>query len=164
MHKSVTVWMGNAQGTRWEKRLSINMSKTRRKYGLTWRSLRYSIENCILKGNNIDAYFNTLPRKGIIWLRNPCSELVSNITNPVVVKHQEDFPRKELHASNTAIAGAEAAVNTPDTGAWGCRGTPRAVTEHGRVFWEGTGWVSAQEVPSQQKRGTGTAGGAGTLE
>lgn len=126
VHKYVTVWMGNAQGTRWEKRLSINMSKTRRKYGLTWRSLRYSIENCILKGNNINAYFNTSPRKGGIWLWNPCSELVSDFTNPVVVKHQENFPRKELHASNSAIAGAEAGVNTPDTGAWGCRGTSRA--------------------------------------
>lgn len=85
--------------------------------------IRYWIENCILKGNNINAYFNTSPRKGITWLRNPCSELVSDIRNPLVVTHQENFPRKELLASNPARAGAGAGVNTA---AWGCTGTPRA--------------------------------------
>lgn len=104
MHKHVTIWTGNAQGIRWEKRLSRNMSKTSRKH----MSLRYSIENCILKGKKYQCLFQYITKKSIIWLRNPCSELVCDITNPVVVKQQENFPRKELPASNTATAGAEA--------------------------------------------------------
>lgn len=34
--------------------------------------------------------------------------------------------------------------------------------EHGRVFWGGNRLGVTPEVPSQQKQGTGTAGGVGT--
>lgn len=68
------------------------------------------------------------------YLRNPCSELVSGI-----VKYQENFPRKELHASNT--------VNTPDTE--GAEVSP----EHGRVLWGGNRLALTPQSPLPAKTG-----------
>lgn len=76
----------------------------------------------------------------------------------MVVKHQENFPRKELHASHTAMAGAEAAVNTANM-SLGVQGYPQSMA----VFWGGNRLHLTPKVPSQQKRGTGTAGEVVTI-